>query len=296
METVDPADIERTRFLEPRDHEALGRFVARLEYLAWDEEDCEAAEQSLHAGLALMDTFSRATEPGGDPQALAKATLARPEFATTPPLEKPAEEKDAGEGWLSRWWSALWRAIQDWLKSDREHTPERTPASFDAMAGANLVMVVAVGALAAMLGYLLLRGLRREPPHDTALDESGAMSETALLDPSSALARPPESWAGLADELASRGSFREAIRHLYLALLARLHQRGAIDYDPTCSNWDYLWAFKGPPDARATFRDLTGRFDFAWYGHLDVTQEGWVAFRRVAEPLVAPPLSELAHG
>ena len=61
----------------------------------------------------------------------------------------------------------------------------------------------------------------------------------------SALARAPESWAGLADVLAREGKFREAIRHLYLATLSRLHRDGAIDYDPAKSNWDYFRGFKG---------------------------------------------------
>ncbi len=76
-------------------------------------------------------------------------------------------------------------------------------------------------------------------------DERRILETKLSSDPMSALSKRPETWAGLADELAAKGEFREAIRHLYLALLSRLHRDGVIDYDPTKSNWDYLLAFKG---------------------------------------------------
>ena len=68
------------------------------------------------------------------------------------------------------------------------------------------------------------------------------MLDAAALarNPMNALSRPPEGWADLADALAAKGEYREAMRNLYLALLSRLHRDGAIHYDPTLSNWDYL--------------------------------------------------------
>ena len=53
------------------------------------------------------------------------------------------------------------------------------------------------------------------------------------------------------NQLAARGEFREAIRHLYLALLARLHREGLITYEPTQSNWEHLRAFRGGPEDRS---------------------------------------------
>lgn len=291
--TVDQADLEPTRFLDERDQQALARFVTRIEHTVWDEEDCEEAEATLRAGLALMATPSNAPEPAFDPAALARATLARPEFAATPAGEATlaTQEPDA-----SHWWDALWRALWEWVEKNKGRPLETpSPSSGHPMAAANAVMIAAVVVIAALLGYLLLKG-RAPKKHEITVDESGTVSEVAQVDPASALARPADRWAGLADELAARGSFREAIRHLYLALLARLHHDGAIDYDPTRSNWDYLSTFKGPSPARSAFRDLTRRFDFAWYGNLDVTSEAWLAFRLGAEPLLAAPSLEASHG
>lgn len=291
--SVDQNELEKTQFLDERDQQALGRFVARIERTVWDEEDCEGAEAMLRAGLALIDSRSDAPEPAVDPQALARATLTRPEFATTPPGEATpaAQEPDSGH-----WWDALWRALWEWVEKSHDRPLETPPPpSLHPMAAANAVMIAAVVVIAALLGFLLLKG-RAPKKQAITVEESGAASEVAHGEPAGALARPADRWASLADELAARGSFREAIRHLYLALLARLHHDGTIDYDPTRSNWDYLSTFKGPSLARSAFRDLTRRFDFAWYGNLEVTSDAWSAFRLGAEPLLAPPSLEASRG
>ncbi len=112
----------------------------------------------------------------------------------------------------------------------------------------------------------------------------------------SALARPPEGWAHLADELAAQGEYREAVRSLYLALLSRLHREGAILYDSTLSNWDYLRDFKGRRDWLPPFRELTRRFDFAWYGNLPVGADGYHDFRALTQPLLTAPAQLEAPG
>ena len=61
-----------------------------------------------------------------------------------------------------------------------------------------------------------------------------------------------------------------------------------IDYDPTLSNWEYLFGFKGAGGLKAGFKDLTRRFDFAWYGNLGVDSLAYAMFREVAEPLLVP--------
>ena len=71
-------------------------------------------------------------------------------------------------------------------------------------------------------------------------------------------------------------------------MLASLHRRGAIEYDPTRSNGDYVRAFRGDRGQLPSFRDLTRRFDFAWYGRLGADADGFAAARALAAPLVEP--------
>jgi hypothetical protein len=87
--------------------------------------------------------------------------------------------------------------------------------------------------------------------------------------------------------MAARGDFRGALRAIYLAVLSALHRRGAIEYDPTRSNWDYVRAFRGGLEELPSFRDLTRRFDFAWYGRLGADAMGYDAAKELAGPLVA---------
>lgn len=54
-------------------------------------------------------------------------------------------------------------------------------------------------------------------------------------------------------------------------------------------------AFGGRAEWKAPFRELTRRFDFAWYGNEPVGVDGYRAFRTLTEPLLAaPPRPEVA--
>jgi Domain of unknown function (DUF4129) len=272
---------------------ALTRFVVGVERRAWDEEDCEGALAELEAGLKL----AVAAIPEGDAaeaREAAKAILARPEFDRPGP-EQDAEAKQKEDeppepkGWLAQWWDDFWESFWKWLRQGNER---RAPIQTSPSAGGmdlGLTNVVVVGAIILVLVVLLallLRGVKARGPGDAEAEVTG-ISEAALVsDPMSALARPPEGWAHLADELAKQGQFREAIRHLYLALLSRLHRDGAIDYDPAKSNWDYFRGFRGAREALGPFKELTLRFDFAWYGRLDVTPQAYTQFRTLTQPLL----------
>lgn len=288
MQTVTVARVEQLSVAE-NERSSLARFVEHLERLAIDSEDCEAAEATLREGLAVMPDRSAPTSD--DPAALAREALARPEFAQAPDEPADAEPPPETDSFFGRLWEKFWKQVWDWLKSlktEPRDTPLDAKTPGGEMLGANVVMVGVIALVAAVLVALLVLGRRK--PDEAGQPASERLAEQPLgEDAASALSKPPERWAGLADELAARGDFREAIRHLYLALLARLHRDGVIDYDPTNSNWDYLRAFKGASSLRQAFRELTRRFDFAWYGHLDVTDGAWSAFRATAEPILSSP-------
>ena len=147
-------------------------------------------------------------------------------------------------------------------------------------------MVLVLVLVIAVVVFVALRYWRKqEAPDDGAV--TSPLEQPLSTDPMSALSRPALTWASLADELAARGEYREAIRHLYLALLARLHAEGRISYDATRSNWEYLRELKGTATLLASFRELTRRFDFAWYGHLMVDPLAYGTFRELTAPLLA---------
>jgi len=280
---------------------ALSRLLTRVERVAYENEDCQSAEADLREGLRLYREL-QTSAPEVDARGKAKEILSRPEFETVvdkPKDETPEDPKAPDEpGWLAKLFKAFLEWLEKLLKSDKpKNEPIEVPTGGTDIAGANVVMITALVVVAAVLVFILLRSLKKGPNEDAELDSAGTLNQQRLEeDGMSALSKPPETWAGLADELAAKGLHREAIRHLYLALLSRLHRDGAIDYDPTHSNWEYLFAFKGSSFQKTGFRDLTSRFDFAWYGNLGVDADAWLGFRRTAEPLLVPPQGEAANG
>lgn len=279
--------------LREKERSSLSRFVSELEALAYDQEDCQTATLRMEQGLPLMVQARDALHARGDePSARQRAQviLNRPEFV---PAAKPKADQPPAGFWsdFTKWWSKVWDRFAEWLKellSSERSTPRRPePAAGGGDFLANLVVVALVGAVLVVLVYLLLRARERASvPLEGA---AGGAEETELApDSGSALSRPPESWAQLADQLAGRGEFREAVRSLYLALLSRLHREGAIDYDPAKSNWDYLRGFRGQTAWVPPFRELTRRFDFTYYGNIGATPDGYREFRQLSGPLLAP--------
>ncbi len=269
---------------------SLTRLISRVERRVFEDDDCDAAEADLREGLRLYAELQAQPAPL-DAQDTAKKILARREFQTSVDPGKETEEANAPDepGWLAKLFKALWEWLNKQRDDDRKARPEVEVTASPAMAGANAVMIGAIVLVAAVLLFILLRSFKRKQPSQTELDETGGLTQQPLHhDTMSALSKPPETWAGLADELAAKGEYREAIRHLYLALLSRLHRDGVIDYDPTLSNWEYLFAFKGASSLKAGFKELTRRFDFAWYGNLGVDSPAYAMFRKVAEPLLVP--------
>lgn len=267
---------------------AMTRFVVRIERFAFDDEACDQVEAE---GLAGLEALLRADAAFADTSARddAAAILARPEFGTDPEAEKPP---DSEKNWFQKWWDEVWESFVRWLRShDRQRESSvSVPTGGSSLGLSSLVVVLAVVLVIGLLAYLLLRNTNSPRPAEETGDQM-RLTETPLgADPMNALTRAPESWAGLADQLAQEGRFREAIRHLYLALLSKLHREGAIDYDPAKSNWDYFRGFKGSLDLLQPFRELTRRFDFAWYGNLEVSGDAYQTFRTITRPLLQGPL------
>lgn len=307
-------DEEETESLEDLDSlsqaEAikLQRLLRRVEQLAHEDEDCEQAREKLHQGLTLARQTAELEQAPPDARAAsakAQDILSRPEFAQAPPpLEKSeAVKEDSAPPEESGWWKDFKAWLKKMLKKLFEPDPNREPSrrtSFSpstGMSGANLIMFLGILLTVGVLAAVLIRAFGRREQEESAQLEVSTLDAKALADNAlSALSRPPEGWAHLADELAAQGAYREAVRSLYLALLSRLHREGAILYDSTLSNWDYLRNFKGRRDWLPPFRELTRRFDFAWYGNLPVGVQGYQDFRALTQPLLTAPAQLEAPG
>ncbi len=292
--------------LSPEEQLKFKRLLHRVEEQTYGEEDCEAGMRQLAQGVALAGetvTAERARQDARATAARAQAILQRPEFAVTPPApEKTPEVKEPTVPPEK----GLWRRFLDWLdetlrelfkRRDTAPPPPRDAAGVaQGSQVANSLAIVLIALTVVGLAVVLVRTLMNQRKPEVEHLEVAPLQSTALsADPASALSKPPEGWAHTADEMAARGNYREAVRCLYLALLSRLHREGAITYDVTLSNWDYLRQFRGQREWLPPFRELTRRFDFAWYGNVPVGVEGYQDFRVLTEPMLnAAPAREAA--
>lgn len=300
------AGLEAANALNQAEEIKLQRLLRTVEGLAQDGEDCDAANRTLRQGLTQVQEtaiLAKSEPDSRSASARAKAILSRPEFTDfTPPADDKAQPEQTvppePPGWWKRFTDWLGKQLKKLFERDKDE-PVRPP-TFTGASGAgaaNVLVVLVIGLVLAVLVAVLLKALGRRQQDESAQLEVRTLDAQALAqDPMSALSRPPEGWAHLADELAARGEYREAVRSLYLALLSRLHRDGAILYDSTLSNWDYLRQFKGRREWLSPFRELTRRFDFAWYGNLPVGADGYRDFRSLTEPLLTAPAEPEAAG
>lgn len=294
------ARLQGAQALGPAEQKALRRLADDVDLYTWTWRDCAVATDRLDAALPQVEQSVDAAQ-NADPEAAAeraKEILARPEFVPLPDRVKGPDVPGSNAGVdddpnslsnrFERWWRAWMRKLFDRTSDpDFQAPPTLAPSSGEGAANfIVLLLLVAVVAVVVVVVFLAFRGKGDEGSEVEM--ESASVSKDAP-DPMSALARPPEGWSSLADELAARGDFRGAVRSLYLALLSRLHGIGAIDYDPTLSNWDYCRQFRGHREWVPTFKDLTLRFDFVWYGHTEVSREGYGVFKKLTEPILAAP-------
>jgi hypothetical protein len=88
-----------------------------------------------------------------------------------------------------------------------------------------------------------------------------------------------------AEDLARQGRFLEAVRSLYLAVLAFLHRTNRIRYEPTRTNGEYVDQLRADGLLQDSFRGLTGIFELKWYGERACGLEDFAYCRQLAEDI-----------
>jgi hypothetical protein len=282
-------EISEAENLGEADRAVMQRFLDRIDQTI--DSDETGAKAPFLAGLSEAAKAARATASEASPKMIVQEILARPEFVPTPehPEEVKPEEKKDTPNWLQRVIEWLWKQWEKLFKRDTEAPVE---VGLPGLSGGffHVLVYVIAGLAAAVLLWLIARVLlSRDSTRQGLEDSANAAGGKAIIEIESALSHPPHTWWEQAEFLAACGDHRGAIRSIYLALLAALHARGAIDYDPNRSNWDYCRRFRGEPPELESFRELTLGFDFAWYGSIGATADGYDRFRSLAQPLIAVP-------
>ena len=80
--------------------------------------------------------------------------------------------------------------------------------------------------------------------------------------------------------------YRQAMRMLYLACLLKLDESGALRYDRTQTNWEYVRQVAGQPALASALQPVVEVFDDTWYGFRFITPQGYAAFESQVRELL----------
>jgi Domain of unknown function (DUF4129) len=140
--------------------------------------------------------------------------------------------------------------------------------------------------LAVLILALVLSWQRHDGPKPKTLAQESGQEAPSL---ETILTRPDQySVAGLwreADELARAGRLREAVRILYLAVLALLHRSNLIRFERTRTNGEYVQQLRSRESLHAPFRHMTSLFEVKWYSESDCQPLDYQTCRELAEDI-----------
>ncbi len=139
-----------------------------------------------------------------------------------------------------------------------------------------LMLIIAGGigviALIVALGPTVFRffaARRRDASRDAGADAEVATSVEAVT---------------RAQQASAIQDYRLAMRMLYLACLLKLDESGALRYDRTQTNREYVRQIAGQPALAGALQSVVEVFDDVWYGFRVITPQGYAAFEsRVRE-------------
>ena len=88
-----------------------------------------------------------------------------------------------------------------------------------------------------------------------------------------------------AENLSMQGDYRNAIRYLYLSSLLVLDEQGAMRYDRSRTNREYLRSVSSRPELAKPLRDVIEVFDRVWYGFEVIDEKTYKSYVEHVEEL-----------
>jgi hypothetical protein len=152
---------------------------------------------------------------------------------------------------------------------------------------ANGLLILLIGlmaaALAAGIAYIVYAFFRDRPePMPKQAGALAAGADDSHEDP--AKLDPAQLWRQ-ADDRARAGDYLGAVRTIYLAVLAMLHQGGFIRYERTRTNGEYVDQLRPRQLLQRPFQGLTGVFEVKWYGERHCESNDYHQCRELAEEI-----------
>jgi hypothetical protein len=178
---------------------------------------------------------------------------------------------------------SLWQRLWNWLRSWWPALPEQesNPNAGWVSLGATWIGYLVIGIGALLLVYLLSLWLQ-----NLLGSLLGDEHQGRRLTPDGELLNAGEA-RQQAQQLARSGSFREAVRRLYLAALLTLDERNLLHYDRSNTNREVLATVRNRPALHARLRPVVETFDDVWYGIHEPDQATFERYQRAVDALAA---------
>lgn len=204
--------------------------------------------------------------------------LHRPEYQWRNRVARESRQSPAQEFFrsLTRWLDDAIQALVDFLRkfSPKPSTPAPVPGSPQtvqiAMTVASLLVLIAI----AVIAMRYWRVSQSPKKIATAITATAVDVTDESVTPD---ALPEEEWFKLAEQLASEGDLRLALRALFLGALAQLNRQGHITITRHKTNLEYdrelARRTRTIPSLRPAFLELMRTFERSWYGAAPVDHQ-----------------------
>ena len=231
------------------------------------------AIQAVRTRLRALDEWTR--------------TIYAPADATTimRQLEQSGEIRTGPTRWqqlqadFGKWLRNVWRSLTGWIGRS---LPSSAPNPN--MNLVRLFFVACAVALLSVLVFLAWRALSKRWAQEAATRPMSLLDNEDI----ELLQLPADELRERARQFAQAGNFREALRHLYIALLRHLDTQGIWRYNARQTNWEHIAALSSTAVAGRLvppLSDVTRRFDRVRYGNGRCTNEDWLRFATDVEAI-----------
>jgi len=220
----------------------------------------------MFLGNAMVPAFAQAGAASPSQAESARATKIKSDLQAVLNSGEYQREKP-GESWMSRagkWISERWNSIAEWFRkifgfSSGVGSGSATIMPYVLVVG--LILLLAYGIAYAMKNYSGERGVgQKKPKVDT------------ILEPEETAAAEPDAWIDAAKRHAASGDYRRAYRAVFIAILIRMDRIGALKFERSKTNGDYVRTLRDRPALLLFLRPLANDFDARWYGHIQATE------------------------
>lgn len=189
-----------------------------------------------------------------------REVYARPEFA--PPSPSPIRE------WLANAWNGFREFLAGLFPGVQLGEGSGRLLAWIAVA---LLILTALAIAVHLAGVATGRWRARDRSRAGAAQNPGAPRPLRA-----------EDWEARAGRAAAEARWREAALALYQALLLRLHDRGAIRYDPAKTPGEYRREARGDPEAKQTLNGFLRLWEPVAFGGRPLDAAGWESLRSAA--------------